>query len=63
MPAEFDRRQGRRRNQGFKAKPWWLEVDYATELVSAKEVAKAVGEIRQRLGQRPSKTNDQSAKV
>ena len=47
MPAELDRRQGLRREQGFKSKPWWLQVDYATELISAKEVAKAVEEIRQ----------------
>lgn len=61
MPEELDRRQGLRRDKGFESKPWWLQVSYANELVSAKDLAQAVGEIRQqpsKLGDRNKKTND-----
>ncbi|MCR8923021.1 hypothetical protein NO559_09565 [Dasania sp. GY-MA-18] len=36
MPAGLDRRTGMRREKGFQNKPWWLNVDYAEELVSLK---------------------------
>lgn len=61
IPVELDRRQGLRRDQGFQSKPWWLQVDYATELVSAKEVAQAVDEIRQPNGQQAASPNDKSS--
>ncbi|WP_019528170.1 hypothetical protein [Dasania marina] len=36
MPAGLDRRAGSRREKAFQHKPWWLNVDYAEELVSLK---------------------------
>ena len=60
MPEELNRRKDLRRGQGFKSKQWWLQVDYATELVSAKEVAQAVGEIRQPRRQQPIEPGDKS---
>ena len=58
MPEELDRRQDLRRDKGFELKPWWLQVGYANELVSAKDLAQAVGEIRQQ----PSKLGESGNK-
>ena len=60
MPVKIDRRQDPRRERGFKSKPWWLQVGYATELVLAKEVAQAVNEIRQPRDQQVIKPSDKS---
>ncbi|MEE8057620.1 MAG: hypothetical protein V3T17_07280 [Pseudomonadales bacterium] len=36
MPAALNRRSSIRRNRTFQAQPWWLQIDYAVELVSEK---------------------------
>ncbi|MBL4827932.1 MAG: hypothetical protein JKY66_09520 [Spongiibacteraceae bacterium] len=36
MPAGMDRRVGSRRSKHFESQPWWLRIDYASELVSEK---------------------------
>jgi hypothetical protein len=34
MPAGLDRRSKSRRNKHFQPQPWWLQIGYASELVS-----------------------------
>lgn len=36
MPAGLDRRVSNRRNKDFQSQAWWLQIDYASELVSEK---------------------------
>jgi hypothetical protein len=62
VPAGLDRRQGSRREHNFKAKPWWLQVDYSEELTSNKALSEAIGEIR-RSPQANQRSDDHNKKL
>lgn len=47
MPAGLDRRKDMRRSKQFKAQPWWLNTDYAVELISEKRLREEAASIQQ----------------
>jgi hypothetical protein len=58
MPAGQDRRADCRRSRSFQSAPWWLNIEYAEELVSEKAAAELSAHALKNAAREPANTND-----